>query len=195
MRRPMVPKPGIGWFVAIAAAALVLAFVVVSAHRPNVYLVSGDSMIPSLHDGERVEMQLESEPKHDSIVIFKQQEQWPQYTDDKHGKLVVKRIVGIPGDHVDLDEGTLFVNGEKLYELPKGYSCESNSFDKTIPGHRLFVLGDNTENSRDSLRALCLGADDPYVHTEDVQAWGKAKDVSLFSRIGLDKPRKDAHHE
>lgn len=183
MGRLMTPRPRLGWILALVVAAAILALIVVTAQRPNVYLVSGDSMTPTLHDGERIEIQVAPKPQRDDIVIFTQQEQWPKYTPDKHDRLVIKRIIGVPGDTVSLEDRVLTINGNSIYKLPTEYDCDTESFNAKVPASGLFVLGDNTANSRDSLRALCLGADDPYAHISDAQTWGQYEDSSFLSRL------------
>lgn len=170
---------------ALIAVFSIFLFVFVSSYWGDTYSVSGESMNPTLHDGERIKITTTGEPVADDMVVFEQQEQWPQYDVDKHGRLVIKRIVGIKGDTITLANNVLKVNGHEAYKLPESYECEVDSFVGVIPAGRLFVLGDNTENSRDSLRALCLGGQDPYVHMGDVHTWGTSSSpFNYFMREG-----------
>ena len=170
---------------ALIAVFSIFLFVFVSSYWGDTYSVSGESMNPTLHDGERIKIATTGEPAADDMVVFEQQEQWPQYDVDKHGRLVIKRIVGIKGDTITLANNVLKVNGYEAYKLPESYECEVDSFVDVIPAGRLFVLGDNTENSRDSLRALCLGGQDPYVHMGDVHTWGTSSSpFNYFMREG-----------
>lgn len=149
------------------------------------YIVKGESMTPTFYNGERIDInQSQNTPANDEIVVFTQQEQWPQYDADRHGQLVIKRIVATPGDQVELKDSDLLVNGSKVYSLPKDYTCKVDGFSETVPNHRLFVLGDNTDDSRDSLRALCLESDDPYVHGDDIKDWGTATERKPLFNLG-----------
>lgn len=64
----------------------------------------------------------------------------------------IKRVIGIPGDEIDIQDGHLFVNGEKLNEeYVKGDTHKYLlDFPITVPQDSVFVLGDNRQNSRDS---------------------------------------------
>ena len=66
----------------------------------------------------------------------------------------VKRIIGLPGDKVELRERLLYINNELIKEdyiaKPKRSSTTTNYGPITVPEETLFVLGDNRENSLDS---------------------------------------------
>ena len=105
--------------------------------------VSGSSMEPTLQDG-------------DILVLLK--------TDDvqagemcgmyAQGRLILKRVIGLPGDVVDMDAaGNVYVNGLPLREPYVAHkavgTCDLN-FPYTVPENSLFVLGDHRETSIDS---------------------------------------------
>ncbi|MGH4121995.1 MAG: signal peptidase I [Clostridium sp.] len=74
------------------------------------------------------------------------------FTNTDNDKRLVKRVIGIPGDEVNIKDGYVFVNGEKLNEpYVKGetFSAELN-FPIKVPVNKLFVLGDNRPVSKDS---------------------------------------------
>lgn len=64
----------------------------------------------------------------------------------------IKRVIGVPGDRIDIKDGFVFINGEKKEELYiKGTTNpRSMEFPCTVPQKTVFVMGDNRENSRDS---------------------------------------------
>lgn len=105
--------------------------------------VSGSSMEPTLQDG-------------DILVLLKSNEiqkgeMCGMYA---HGRLILKRVIGLPGDVVDMDEaGNVYVNQVELdepYVSQKALGTCDLSFPFTVPENSLFVLGDHRETSIDS---------------------------------------------
>src|SRR6266566_753468 len=133
---------------ALMIAALVVVFVVQPVK------VEGTSMLPRLHDGERIFVnkliyydEYRWAPKLDrgDIVVF-----W--FPDDP-SKSYIKRVIGLPGETVEVQEGHVRVNG---IDLDEGYlnqqlnmSHASRPPTYVKPGY-YFVMGDNRDNSSDS---------------------------------------------
>jgi signal peptidase I len=133
---------------ALMIAALVVVFIVQPVK------VEGTSMLPRLHDGERIfvnkliyydEYRWAPRIERGDIVVF-----W--FPDDP-SKSYIKRVVGLPGERVDVQDGKVLINGGELDETyldPK-----DNSSAKTLPQvyvkpNYYFVMGDNRDNSSDS---------------------------------------------
>lgn len=133
---------------ALMIAALVVVFIVQPVK------VEGTSMLPRLHDGERIFVnkliyyeEYRWAPKVDrgDIVVF-----W--FPDDP-SKSYIKRVIGLPGDTVEVRDGVVRVNGSELDEpyLDKKLSLSPRSQApvQVKPGY-YFVMGDNRDNSSDS---------------------------------------------
>lgn len=85
--------------------------------------------------------------KRGDIIIFRPP---PEAGEGQTNKDYIKRVIGLPGDRVKVENGSVWVNGEALMEgyiaAPPAYYYE----EVTVPQGMLFVLGDNRNNSRDS---------------------------------------------
>ena len=65
---------------------------------------------------------------------------------------LIKRVIGLPGDHIQIKEGSVYLNGEKLEENYLDKSVFTESFvltDFTVPEGYYFMMGDNRERSSD----------------------------------------------
>ncbi len=118
-------------------------------------VVEGTSMLPQLHDGERllvdklVYYKIKSfdwgHIERGDVVVF-----WYPKDPDKS---YVKRVIGLPGESVEIRNGEVFINGQQLNEpyLDPERNQSLPSFPlKTIDQHFYFVMGDNRDNSSDS---------------------------------------------
>ena len=67
-------------------------------------------------------------------------------------KSYIKRVIGVPGDTVEVNDGTVFVNGEPLAEsyVPQEYRDHISMPRRVIPQDQFFVLGDHRSSSNDS---------------------------------------------
>jgi len=82
------------------------------------------------------------EPARGDIVAFRHGDDPPT--------VFIKRVIGLPGDRVKIQHGTVYVNGARLAE-PYVRFHDTNSFAQTVvPAKSLYVLGDNRANSEDS---------------------------------------------
>ena len=123
--------------------ALVL-FVIINFISARVR-VDGFSMLPTLHDGEFVLVNKLAyrmgTPSRGDIIVFRS-----TTTADLD---LIKRIVGLPGDKVNIGNGQVSVNGQALNE--PYINAEPNYFGQwQVPSDYLFVLGDNRNDSSDS---------------------------------------------
>ncbi|MCI8690906.1 MAG: signal peptidase I [Oscillibacter sp.] len=131
--------------ITVAAAAVLVA----TLWMP-VLQISGNSMAPTLTDGEVViSFKGGSNYQPGDIVAF--------YYDNK---ILVKRVIAGPGDWVDIDEkGTVFVNEQELYEpylVEKALGDCNITLPYQVPESKLFVMGDHRSVSLDS-RNTALG--------------------------------------
>jgi signal peptidase I len=138
--------------VAIAVALLIQAFLV----KP--YRIPSESMEDTLLIGDRVLVDRVSwrftEPERQQIVVFH-----PPFA----GPVLIKRIIGMPGDTVSLQDGAVYINGKPLDEpyvrRIDGQAVPTEPFDNgpwslqtpyRVPAGNYFVMGDNRTESGDS---------------------------------------------
>jgi signal peptidase I len=107
--------------------------------------VDGYSMEPTLHTGEFVIVNKLAyklgTPQVGDVIVF----HFPRDPQQEY----IKRVIGLPGDQVQISNGGVFVNGQPLEEP---YIADPPAYERSvsIPDGQLFVLGDNRNNSSDS---------------------------------------------
>ena len=107
--------------------------------------VDGFSMVPTLQDGEYILVSKLSyktgTPARGDIIVFSLP------TDQRQD--LIKRVIGLPGETVSIQNGTVSINGKILTETYIAQEPQYNG-EWTVPDGQLFVLGDNRNNSKDS---------------------------------------------
>ncbi len=152
-RRP--PKKGGGFleFLVILLVAFALVFGFVRPFVLEAFYIPSESMVPTLEISDRVFVNKfiyrMNEPERGDIIVFRSAE--------GGNEDLIKRVVGVPGDNVEVRDGVLFLNGERREEpylndrSPDSGFCPDNGFcDTTVPPGHVFMMGDNRANSRDS---------------------------------------------
>lgn len=123
--------------------------------------IIGNSMSPTLLDGDRTLGLRMQEFERGDVVSF-----YPKV--DKE-KLYVKRVIGLPGETVEIRDAEVYIDGTKLDEPYIGEWTEhTGSWVFQVPEGHYLVLGDNRNDSYDS-----RSWPDPYVPEEDIvaKAW------------------------
>lgn len=121
--------------------------------------VRGDSMEPNLKEGQ-VYMYTERSPiKRYDIVLS-------EFADSSGSKILVKRVIGVPGDDLAVIEGDLYINKlhyEEVYIAEESPEFEKESFRKKLGPKEYFLMGDNRDHSMDSREELGI------VHKDNIK--------------------------
>ena len=134
------------WMRDLLIALGVSVFIIVFLYQP--VKVEGTSMMPNLSDQERIFINKFvyhwGAVERGDVVVFK-------YPRDP-SKSYIKRVIGLPGDKVQIDEGRVYVNGVLLNEsyVPQQYADERSYEEITVPANSFFLLGDHRNLSNDS---------------------------------------------
>ena len=186
----------IGFIFMLVNGTLGQARVIPSGSMENTLLVGDhlimsrvgyDAGIPFTH----IHIPLWRNPKRQQIIIFKPPYGKPDQPD------LIKRVIGLPGDKIDIHDGIVWINGARLQEnyttgpteLPSHYELlpPFHGAPLTVPENQYFVMGDNRGNSYDSRfwgcvpRSSILGT--PVAIYMSVNASGDAWNGDILERL------------
>ncbi|MBT2640640.1 signal peptidase I [Bacillus sp. ISL-41] len=172
----VMKREGLEWIKAFALGMIIFVFIRIFFFSN--YVVEGESMLPTLEDGNKVVVnklgyETEDLERFDVIVFHANEEE--DY---------VKRVIGLPGEKVEYREDMLFINGKKVNEpflkqyreqSPGGYltgdfTIEDLTGVERVPEGKLFVLGDNRLGSWDS-RQFGFISEDQVVGKVNLRYW------------------------
>ncbi|UEA31102.1 signal peptidase I [Granulicatella elegans] len=140
------------WIWSFIVAFIIVGGVYFFLGRP--FTVIGTSMYPTLHNGDRMVLSKVGDIHRFDVVILKAPDENVEY---------IKRVIGMPGDTVEMKSGVLYINGKKVDQpfinteaLAKqtffndDFTLESLTGESKVPAGKYFVLGDNRGVSKDS---------------------------------------------
>ena len=152
-RRQKAYNKALGGTVYVLTIVAAVAVLIATPVLP-VLQIEGTSMEPTLHNGDIVLLMKTTRFDRGDLCGFT----W-------NNKLLVKRVIGLPGDWIEIDvDGTIYLNGEKLeepYVQAQSLGECDLAFPYQVPPEQYFVVGDMRENSVDSRNTLigCIPKD------------------------------------
>ncbi|MGJ8723085.1 MAG: signal peptidase I [Roseibacillus sp.] len=110
------------------------------------FRMTGNSMNNTLTEGQRIVVRkdayLRDNPERYDLIAFR--------NPDKRSQTWVKRVIGLPGDVVEIKAGEVWVNGAAIKESPSVRRGSADLPPTTVPQYHCYVLGDNRAHSKDS---------------------------------------------
>lgn len=157
--------------------SVVIALLITTFIKPTI--VKNFSMSPTLEENDFLIINRflykKGEPQRGDIVVFRSNLR----TETGKQKLLIKRIIAIPGDKIEITDGKIYINGNRLEENYIADEYTMGDIDLTIPENEIFVMGDNRGNSLDSRDGILGSVDfDTVIGKAFVR-------VFPFSRVGL----------
>ena len=158
----------------LVVAVVILVPALLRAYVVQIYEIPSGSMERTLRDGDKVAVPMygSDDVERGDVIVFSDPDDWLHVKEptglrgatqrlmvsvnllpENTGHHLVKRVIGVGGDHVVADgKGTLSVNGVAIKEpyVKDGQSSSLTSFDVTVPQGYVWVMGDNRSNSADS---------------------------------------------
>lgn len=141
---------GGGCLFELARGIIFLAVALVLCHFfiATIFIVDGESMEPNFQNGEVLLVEkisyLVSDPQRGDALVVK-------FPGDPEKKKYFKRIIGLPGEKVQIKDGKVFINDKRLYEsyIPETIKTAPDG-EWLLLGEEYFLMGDNRNNSYDS---------------------------------------------
>lgn len=141
-------KDKIKEWIKIIITAIIIAGAVSIFVQP--VLVDGSSMFPTLRDKDYLIvnklMYKLDKPEREDIIVAKSK----LLDENNKNKKIVKRIIGLPNEHIVIEDGYVYINDKKLEEEYLNDFHTIGNVDIIVPNNEIFVLGDNRFNSMDS---------------------------------------------
>lgn len=164
---------------------IVLAVIIflVAQQTIQTYEVFMSSMEPSFHEGQRVVVNkavyVFGEPQRGDVIIFR--------APNGSGDDFIKRVIGLPGDTIEVKDQAVFVNGVKLDEPYVADTPDYTMPPRVVPKDQYFVLGDNRRHSNDSHNNWYVDREDirgkAWLSTWPPDDWGVVDNYPLNEQI------------
>lgn len=138
----------VGWLRELVETLLpaVLIAILINLFFAQATRVYGQSMEPNLHSNQRLVIEKVSYwfhgPRRGDIVVLK----LPERSDE----LLIKRVIGLPGERVEIRDGNIYIDGAPLQEPYLAQKTPGVMRPEIVPPFHIFVLGDNRAASNDS---------------------------------------------
>ncbi len=165
-------------------ALAVIIFLILQGTFARAFRIPSGSMLPTLQIGDRLLVNKLSyglrlfavteslfvfdTPERGDIVVFRRRDEERTKTEDESDKHIIKRVIGTPGDEVQVIGKKVFVNGKEITEdyadIQWIHGGIKNFGPTRVPENKVFLMGDNRDDSRDSRYW-----EDPFLEIERIE--------------------------
>lgn len=162
------------WIIVVLVIGTLIHFFV-----GTLFIVDGESMEPNFHSGQYILVNRWQynfgKPERGDVVVLK-------FPGDPEHKKYIKRIIGLPGEHVEIIDGFVYIDRTKLSEpyIPAGVLTLPN-LNRYLRDDDYFLLGDNRYNSSDSrVWGTCPKRDligKAFYTLYPLEMWGEIKEA------------------
>lgn len=158
---------------------LILSLIIIILKPFQISLVSGQSMSPTLKNGEILFMTKGIPTRRNQIISVKYPQSWINEESDtlkntNKNKHIIKRAVGLPGDKITIKNNKVYINGKKYLDYTGKYDNVTNinqdvNEEFILKDDEYFIMGDNTSHSNDSLYRLLTGKQNYIVNKKYIE--------------------------
>ena len=131
------------WFLRVLWVILLFALIYIKVMGITRCMVKGQSMYPTLEENEHLLISKKKKPERFDLLVF-----------NKDDDVLIKRVIGLPGDEIVVTDGVIVINGKKIDEpyIDSSLNKEfrDSSFYVKVANDAYYVLGDNRDHSVDS---------------------------------------------
>jgi signal peptidase I len=153
----------LGETIEVVIIAICAVFLVIRPFCAQAFYIPSRSMTPTLQVNDRLIVNKLTYrfglPKRNDVVVFRAPLKATGDPDEGDEKDFVKRVIGLPGDTIEVHGGATYVNGEPLKEVSISEAPDYELAPFVVPRGKIFVLGDNRNHSNDSHRWGALDRD------------------------------------
>ncbi|MFP4457375.1 MAG: signal peptidase I [Clostridia bacterium] len=119
--------------------AIILITLLILTRFVSIVYISGPSMQPTFRTGDCILVFRTDKVERNDIAVVEWQDKW-----------LIKRVVGLPSETLEMEDGKTYIDGELIVEDFEYFSGNRSLPQITIPDDYIFIVGDNRENSHDS---------------------------------------------